>query len=65
MDTLETAADWARLPALAEELGPALRRGLEADGERVHAFSHLSHLYPSGSSLYVTYAVPDRRRTRP
>ena len=24
-------------------------------GERVHVFTHLSHLYPSGSSLYVTY----------
>ena len=55
VDTVETAADWSRLPALASALGPALRRGLETDGERVHAFSHLSHLYPSGSSLYVTY----------
>ena len=25
-----------------------------AIGERVHAFSHLSHVYPSGSSLYTT-----------
>ncbi len=24
-------------------------------GERVHVFTHLSHLYPSGSSLYLTY----------
>jgi alkyldihydroxyacetonephosphate synthase len=55
VDTLETATDWAALPALAATLGPALRRGLEADGERVHAFSHLSHVYPSGSSLYATY----------
>jgi alkyldihydroxyacetonephosphate synthase len=56
VDTVETATDWARLPALAEALGPALRHGLDADDERVHAYSHLSHLYPSGSSLYVTYA---------
>ena len=56
VDTVETAIDWGRLPALAEALGPALRHGLEGDGERVHAYSHLSHLYPSGSSLYVTYA---------
>jgi alkyldihydroxyacetonephosphate synthase len=33
----------------------ALRHGLDADGERVHAFSHLSHVYGSGSSLYTTY----------
>jgi alkyldihydroxyacetonephosphate synthase len=54
-DTLETAAPWSAIPALAAALGPALRHGLDADGERVHAFSHLSHLYPTGSSLYVTY----------
>jgi alkyldihydroxyacetonephosphate synthase len=54
-DTLETAIDWSGLPALAAALTPGLRRGLEADGERVHAFSHLSHVYPSGTSLYVTY----------
>jgi alkyldihydroxyacetonephosphate synthase len=55
LDTLETAVDWRRLPDLAAAVGRALRHGLEADGERVHAFSHLSHVYPSGSSLYATY----------
>ena len=55
VDTVETAVDWASLPGLAAALGPALRHGLDADGERVHAFSHLSHVYPSGSSLYATY----------
>jgi alkyldihydroxyacetonephosphate synthase len=63
VDTLETAAGWSDLPALAAALGPALRRGLETDGERVHAFSHLSHVYPSGSSLYATYIF--RRSTDP
>ena len=55
VDTLETATDWTALPGLAAELGRTLRHGLEAVGERVHAFSHLSHGYPSGSSLYTTY----------
>jgi len=55
VDTLETAADWSRIGPLAAKIGPALRHGLEADGERVHAFTHLSHVYPSGSSLYTTY----------
>jgi alkyldihydroxyacetonephosphate synthase len=54
IDTLETAADWSRLPELAADLGRTLRHGLEDVGERVHAFSHLSHIYPSGSSLYAT-----------
>ena len=55
VDTLETATDWTRLPDLAAALGRTLRHGLEARDERVHAFSHLSHAYPTGSSLYVTY----------
>lgn len=58
IDTLETAVDWRRLPDLAAAVGRALRHGLDDDGgggERVHAFSHVSHVYPSGSSLYATY----------
>ena len=55
LDTLETATDWSRLPDLAVALAQALRHGLDAAGERVHAFSHLSHVYGSGSSLYTTY----------
>jgi alkyldihydroxyacetonephosphate synthase len=56
IDTLETATTWSHLPDLAAAVGRALRHGLDGDGERVHAFSHLSHVYPSGSSLYATYA---------
>jgi alkyldihydroxyacetonephosphate synthase len=55
VDTLETAADWSRLPALADALIGALRGGLAAVDERVVAFGHLSHVYGSGSSLYITY----------
>jgi alkyldihydroxyacetonephosphate synthase len=55
LDTLETAVDWTRLPDLAAAIGRGLRHGLDDRGERVHAFSHLSHLYPDGSSIYATY----------
>jgi alkyldihydroxyacetonephosphate synthase len=55
LDTLETAVDWTRLPDLAAAIGRSLRRGLDDVGERVHAFSHLSHVYPDGSSIYATY----------
>jgi alkyldihydroxyacetonephosphate synthase len=69
LDTLETAVDWTRLPELAAALGKALRHGLDDEGERVHAFSHLSHVYPDGSSLYATYvfrraADPDETLNR-
>ena len=60
LDTLETAVDWTRLPDLAAAVGRALRHGLDDEQERVHAFSHISHVYPSGSSLYATYVF---RRT--
>jgi alkyldihydroxyacetonephosphate synthase len=56
VDTVETAVDWPQVGPLSEALGPALRHGLDDLGERVHAFTHLSHVYPSGSSLYTTYA---------
>jgi alkyldihydroxyacetonephosphate synthase len=55
IDTLETATDWANVPAMIEAIETALRRGLKESGERVHVFSHLSHLYPYGSSIYTTY----------
>ncbi len=73
IDTLETAADWAAVPALVEAIEAALRPGLQAPssasgqaGERVHVFTHLSHLYPYGSSIYTTYLfrlAPDPEET--
>jgi alkyldihydroxyacetonephosphate synthase len=55
IDTLETATDWAGIPAMVQAIESALRTGLEEQGERVHVFTHLSHLYPYGSSIYTTY----------
>ena len=55
VDTLETACDWTTLPTLLPAIEEALRGAIEESGEQVHVFSHLSHLYPYGSSLYTTY----------
>jgi alkyldihydroxyacetonephosphate synthase len=55
VDTLETATVWAGIPKLLEAVESSLRHGLSDIGERVHVFTHLSHLYPSGSSIYTTY----------
>jgi alkyldihydroxyacetonephosphate synthase len=68
-DTLETATDWSRLPALLDGLEAAIGGALADRGERVHVMTHLSHLYPSGSSLYLTYlfrlgAAPDETLDR-
>jgi alkyldihydroxyacetonephosphate synthase len=66
IDTLETATDWDNVPPMLEAIEVALRSGLEALGEQVHVFSHLSHLYPYGSSIYTTYlyrVAPDPDET--
>lgn len=55
VDTVETAADWRRVPALVASVETALRDVLNDEGERVHAFTHLSHVYPQGSSCYTTF----------
>lgn len=65
IDTLETATGWDNIPAMIEAIESALRPALE--NEQVHVFTHLSHLYPHGSSLYTTYLFrlasnPDRRK---
>jgi alkyldihydroxyacetonephosphate synthase len=55
VDTLETATPWANVPALVAGIDASLRHSLDAIGEKVHAFTHLSHVYPTGSSIYSTY----------
>lgn len=55
VDTLETAVPWRRAAALAGELVQHLQQGLAGMGEKVHAYSHLSHVYTDGCSIYVTY----------
>jgi alkyldihydroxyacetonephosphate synthase len=55
VDTLETAVRWSRLPALLAAVETALRDGLSDENEAVHVFTHLSHPYLDGSSLYTTY----------
>ena len=55
VDTLETATDWDNVDALMERIEGTLRHGLEAEGEKVHVFTHLSHVYSQGCSIYTTY----------
>ena len=55
VDTLETAVSWQSIPAALHAIEAALRPGLADWGEKVHVFTHLSHVYPTGASLYTTY----------
>ena len=54
-DTLETATVWSRVPGLVARLEASIADALTDRGERVHVMTHLSHAYPSGSSLYLTF----------
>ena len=55
VDTLETATDWGNVPAMVTDIEAALHSALADEGERVHVFTHLSHFYPYGVSVYTTY----------
>lgn len=55
VDTLETAVDWPKVTSYTRDVEEALRNALAGDKEPVLAFSHLSHLYAQGSSIYTTY----------
>lgn len=55
VDTLETATDWDNVDNLLNKMEASLRHGLEPKGEKVHVFTHLSHFYGQGCSIYTTY----------
>jgi len=56
VDTLETATDWDNVDNLLSKIEGSLRYGLKDEGESVHVFTHLSHVYGQGSSIYTSYA---------
>lgn len=56
VDTLETATDWTTTPAMIAAIESALRGVMAEQSERIHVFTHLSHVYPHGTSVYTTYA---------
>ncbi|MGB3633737.1 MAG: FAD-binding oxidoreductase [Rubrobacteraceae bacterium] len=53
VETLETATTWSALIPTARAVLQALRTALE--DERVLAMAHVSHVYPTGASLYFTF----------
>ncbi len=52
VDTIEVAAPWSALPGLYTRCCEAL---LSVDGT-LHASAHLSHSYPDGGCVYMTFA---------
>ena len=61
VETLETATTWARLQELYAGVGDALRAALAARGTDALVMCHVSHLYPSGASLYFSFFARQER----
>jgi len=55
IDTVETAVDWPGVTPMMMGVEQAARDALAACGERVHTYTHLSHLYAQGASVYTTF----------
>lgn len=54
IDTLETCVNWSNVTATMQAIEQAIADNA-GEGEKVHVFSHLSHIYGQGSSIYTTY----------
>jgi len=54
VDTLETCVNWSSVTEAMHRIEQAIADNCGAD-ERAHVFSHLSHVYTQGSSIYTTY----------
>jgi alkyldihydroxyacetonephosphate synthase len=55
VETLETAVQWSDLLGLHAAVRTALRESLAARGTPPLVACHVSHVYPSGASLYFTW----------
>jgi alkyldihydroxyacetonephosphate synthase len=54
-DTMETAVDWCNVTHAVEAIEQAIATALSDENESVLVYSHLSHVYSQGSSIYSTF----------
>lgn len=59
-ETLETATDWSNIPALKTAVTEALTSSLAESGTPALVLCHISHVYPTGASLYFTVVAGQR-----
>ena len=55
IDTVETACDWPKVAGMMQAIEYAATSALASDGEQLHTYTHLSHLYAQGASVYTTF----------
>ena len=59
-ETLETATDWSNLDTLKAAVTEALTTSLAESGTPALVMCHISHVYPTGASLYFTVVAGQR-----
>lgn len=59
VDTFETATDWHRVTDLMNEMEESVRTALIDESIIPHVYTHLSHMYSQGCSIYTTYVFPN------
>lgn len=59
VDTFETATDWPRVSPLMESMERAVKEALQDESVVPHVYTHLSHMYGQGCSIYTTYIYPN------
>jgi alkyldihydroxyacetonephosphate synthase len=55
LDTLETATSWKNVQQLKDNTVKAIVNASHDLNERVLVFGHISHIYHTGASVYITY----------
>jgi len=62
VDTMETCLDWSAVPAAVKGMEYDIANALKSEtnsthceDEKIHVFTHLSHFYGQGCSVYTTY----------
>ncbi|NOK64005.1 MAG: FAD-binding oxidoreductase [Chloroflexi bacterium AL-W] len=55
VDTLETATTWAQVQPMVNGIEQSLHEASASFDEKMHVFTHLSHIYRMGASVYTTY----------
>jgi len=59
VDTFETATDWDNVSELMNTMEESVRNSLQDEGVKPHVYTHLSHMYAQGCSIYTTYIFPN------
>lgn len=58
VDTLETCLPWEKILEAKDKIELSIKTAAQKFNEKILVYTHLSHVYLNGSSLYVTFIFP-------